>query len=126
MRPGILILAVLVLAPGLGSGALAQDQRRSGFETMGRELQMMQRDDLANPAMLAAAEGETLWNSTLQGARSCRDCHGEASVAMRGKALAYPAIDELTGRPIRLADRIGQCRTERQGQPAWKIGRAHV
>ena len=56
--------ALFLLAAAGAGAALAQTvdgPRRSGFADMGPALQAIQKDDLANPAMLAVAQGETLW-----------------------------------------------------------------
>jgi sulfur-oxidizing protein SoxA len=95
------------------------ETRRSGYATMSPDLQAMQRDDLANPAMLSAAEGERLWNAIPPSAPSCAGCHGAAASAMAGVSVRYPAFDAASGKVLRLSDRIGQCRTERQKLPAW-------
>jgi sulfur-oxidizing protein SoxA len=110
-------LVALALAAGL---AQAQDTRRSGFDFMGPALQAMQRDDAQNPAMLWVEEGEALW-SRRDGAaaKSCADCHGDASRSMRGVAARHPAFDEATGRPVTLAGRISACRTQRQQATPW-------
>ena len=93
-------------------------ERKSGFETMSPALQMMQKDDLSNPAMLAAGQGERIWTAVPSGRQSCRDCHGEADISMKGVSVRYPAFDTRSGHPITLAGRIAQCRVEWQGQPA--------
>lgn len=115
---------LLALALGLGSGAaLAQGippaELRSGFDTMGPETQAMQREDEANPGMLAAREGEALWRAAPPGGQACAGCHGDAAASMKGAALRYPAIDAASTRPIDLAGRIQQCRTERQQATPW-------
>jgi len=93
---------VLIAAPAFGA-----DPRRSGFDDMTPQLQAMQRDDAANPAMLWVKEGEATWG------RDCARCHGDASNSMRGVAARYPAFDTATGRPITLSQRINQCRVTR-------------
>jgi sulfur-oxidizing protein SoxA len=115
-------LAILapLMAAGLGFTAQAEDiapaNRLSGYEMMGSEAQAMQRDDFANPAMLAVREGERLWSAPpAEGKASCRSCHGDASVTMRGVAARYPAWDRAGNGPIDLTGRIQQCQSERQG-----------
>lgn len=96
------------------------DPRRSGYDSMGAATQAMQRDDAQNPAMLWVGEGEALWSRREPGiARSCADCHGEARTSMRGVGARYPAIDDATGRPMTLAQRIASCRIGRQQASAW-------
>ncbi len=109
--------ARLLLLLLLASPTAAQD-RRSGFAEMARETQAMQRDDMQNPGMLWAAEGEALWHRPAGAAgQSCASCHGDATRSMAGVAARYPAWDEARAAPIDLAGRILQCREERQGAP---------
>lgn len=109
-------MAFAVLAP-LCLSAAAQE-RRSGFDDMSRENQVMQRDDTANPGMLWVQEGEALWNRPDgPSGQSCASCHGNAEISMRGVAARYPAWDEASGAPIDLAGRIMQSREKRQGAP---------
>ena len=58
--------------------------------------------------------------------RSCADCHGAASVAMRGVAARYPRYDARLGRPITLTQRIEQCRIERQARAVAATGERRV
>jgi len=97
-----LMLALLV------AHALAADARRSGFDDMSPQIQAMQRDDAANPAMLWVKEGEAMWG------RECARCHGDAATSMRGVAARYPDFDTASQRPITLSQRINQCRVTRQ------------
>ena len=98
---------------------IAPDTRRSGFGFMTPATQALQRDDTQNPAMLWVQEGETLWNRAPgDDRRACASCHGDARQTMRGVAARYPRFDAQLGRPVGLAQRIGQCRTQRQQAPA--------
>lgn len=107
--------AVLAL---LLAGAAAAEERRSGTVMMRPELQAMQADDSANPAMLWVLGGAELWGKAEGAAgKSCADCHGSAETSMRGVAVRYPALDEATGTPVDLAGRIGLCRTRHQQAP---------
>ncbi|HEY4069176.1 MAG TPA: sulfur oxidation c-type cytochrome SoxA [Burkholderiaceae bacterium] len=102
-RPGALIAAwALAATPVLAAGP-----RHSGFDDMTPQLQAMQRDDAANPAMLWVNEGASMWE------HDCSRCHGDAAKSMRGVATRYPAFDAATQRPITLAQRINQCRVAR-------------
>ena len=89
-----LLLALLVVH------ALAADARRSGFDDMSPQVQAMQRDDAANPAMLWVKEGEAMWG------RDCVRCHGDAATSMRGVATRYPSFDTALQRPITLGQRL--------------------
>jgi L-cysteine S-thiosulfotransferase len=105
---------------GLGiSLALAQGplspERRSGFEFMSRESQALQQDDTSNPGMLWVAEGEALWSAKAGASgRSCADCHGDATVSMKGVAAGYPVYIAEQSRPIDLQGRINVCREMNQ------------
>lgn len=102
--------------------ATAPSAQRSGFTDMGADLQAMQRDDAANPAMLWVQEGLQLWEQSpspsSKPSKSCASCHGEAS-ALRGVAARYPAWDAVLGRPVNLGTRINLCRQRHQGQAPW-------
>lgn len=107
--------AALVAIWLAGSPAVLADERISGFELMSPELQAMQTDELANPAMLWVGEGEELWRTPAGAAgRSCADCHGEAGETMRGVAARYPAMDDASGRPVDLGGRIALCQARHQ------------
>ena len=59
----------------------------------------MQDDDTSNPAMLAVADGQALWD------QRCAGCHGDVST-LRGAAARYPLYDPALGRPILLEQRV--------------------
>jgi len=93
--------------------------RRSGYLDMSAATQAMQRDDAANPGMLAVLAGDALWREPAPGARpACGHCHGEPA-RLRGVATRYPAFDASSGRPISLEGRINACRERHQQAPAW-------
>ena len=82
---------------------------------MSPETQAMQKDDMANPGMLAVLEGARLWaEPTGAAGRSCADCHGNAMETMRGAAARYPAIDDESGEAVDLTARVNLCRTRHQ------------
>ncbi|AWN39216.1 sulfur oxidation c-type cytochrome SoxA [Methylobacterium radiodurans] len=119
-RPGLPLTAaflglLLAAAPAMAE-PVAPAERRSGFDQMSPEIQAMQRDDGANPGMLAVADGAELWaQAPTSGRPACAGCHGEAASTMRGVAARYPAWDARSGRPIDLQERINDCRREHQG-----------
>ena len=79
---------------------------------MSRDNKAMQDDDTANPGMLAVLDGEALWQTKTGSAdKSCADCHGDATVRMKGVAARYPAYETRRGRPLNLEQRINMCRT---------------
>jgi sulfur-oxidizing protein SoxA len=97
---------------------IAPDERRSGYDLMGRETQMMQDDDATNPGMLWVLDGEALWNRKSGAAdRACNFCHGDARLSMKSVAARYPVFESTRARPINLEQRINICRTERQKAP---------
>ena len=103
----IAFAALLVMAAG---------EKHSGYQDASPETRAMQDDDAGNPGFLWVQQGEALWNERIGIAgRSCADCHGAAPVAMRGVATRYPLFDARIGRPVTLAQRIEQCRIDRQG-----------
>jgi L-cysteine S-thiosulfotransferase len=110
----IVLAAALTLLASVGSAV----EKHSGYDDASPDTRAMQDDDASNPAFLWVQQGEALWSEgTTGGGRSCADCHGAAPVTMRGVAARYPRYDAHLGRPITLAQRIEQCRTERQGLP---------
>ena len=106
------LAAALLLEATAGA---APDPRRSSYDDMTPQLQAMQRDDAANPALLAVADGEALWRGAPRaGVPSCASCHGDARTSMRGVAARYPAFDAALRRPVTLAQRIDACRSAHQ------------
>jgi len=94
---------------------IALNERKSGYEFMGRDSRAMQDDDTANPGTFSVLDGEALWQRKVGTAgKSCADCHGEASESMKGVAARYPAFNAARGRPINLDQQINICRAVRQ------------
>jgi sulfur-oxidizing protein SoxA len=123
-RTFVLIVAMVVIAllgttlPVL-TGDIPVDKRRSTYEQMSADTKAMQDEDTANPGMLWVLDGEVAWRAPEGAAgRSCADCHGEASSAMKGVAARYPAFDPKRGVPVDIEERINICRTEHQRAPA--------
>ena len=109
---------VAVMAGAAAAAGPAAELRKSGFDFMGPAIQAMQRDDAQNPGMLWVQDGEALWNRPAgQNAKSCATCHAAARSSMRGVAARYPAIDEMTQRPVSLGQRINLCRQNHQTTP---------
>jgi len=116
------VVAMICATAGTTYSALAAEipleERKSGYEFMGRDTRAMQDDDTANPGMLSVLDGETLWQRKAGStAKSCADCHGDASASMKGVAARYPAFDAARGRPVSLEQRINICRAEQQQAP---------
>ncbi len=119
VRPCLaLAAAACILLDFSQPGAAADiplDERRSGYDLMGRETRAMQDDDTTNPGMLWVLDGQALWSRKAGGAdRACADCHGDARATMKGVAARHPTFDLARGRPLNLGERINVCRTERQ------------
>jgi hypothetical protein len=88
----MMALVLLAAAGSARSDDIPLDQRRSGYADLGRDSKAMQDDDTANPATFWVLDGEVLWNQKASAAdRSCADCHGDATVSMKGVAARYPA-----------------------------------
>lgn len=111
MKRALILLALI-------SQCAYSQERKSGTEFMGESTRAMQRDDSQNPAMLWVGEGAAMWKA---GGKSCASCHGEAESSMRGVAARYPALGAVSKVPVNLAQRINQCRTQKQKQPAWRL-----
>jgi len=108
------IVAVLLASIALAHAA-EPDPRRSGYEFMTPQVQAMQRDDAANPAMLAVQDGAALWDRAAgASSKSCASCHGAAATSMRGVAARYPVFDAAQQRPLDLRQRINACRVNHQ------------
>lgn len=109
------MLAGLAAGPAR-AGEIPPADRRSGFDTMSPDIQAMQRDGMANPALLWLEDGADLWGKPpAPGGLACAGCHGEAATTMRGVAARYPAWDAETGAPIDLQGRVNACRRRHQG-----------
>ena len=114
-----LVWGMAVIAGPASAAGQSTELRKSGFDFMGPAIQAMQRDDAQNPGMLWVQDGEALWNRPAgQSAKSCASCHAAARSSMRGVAARYPAIDEMTKRPVSLGQRINLCRQNHQTAPA--------
>jgi sulfur-oxidizing protein SoxA len=108
------MLAALSAGP-VRAGEIPPAERRSGFDTMSPDIQAMQRDGMANPALLWLEDGADLWRKAPAPDRpACAGCHGEAGTTMRGVAARYPAWDAETAASIDLAGRINACRRRHQ------------
>jgi L-cysteine S-thiosulfotransferase len=108
MKRALLVLALL------GSVTQAQEPKRSTFDDMKPETQAMQRDDMANPAMLWVQDGLKLWNEKAGAThQSCADCH-QTPASMRGVATRYPAYQPGSQTIRTLDQQILACRSEQQ------------
>jgi sulfur-oxidizing protein SoxA len=109
------LLLIATCVPLLFAAEIPPDQRRSGFTFMAPDTQAIQNDDTANPGMLWVLDGEALWkNKAGATAKSCADCHNDASSSMRGVAARYPAFDTKLGGLVNLEQRINFCRSQHQ------------
>jgi len=114
-RAALTTCAAALLTNIAAAAEIPLPERKSGYEFMGRDIRAMQDDDTTNPGMLWVLDGEALWRRREGAAeKSCADCHGEASLSMRGAAARYPAFDPRRGRPVDLESRINICRAEQQ------------
>lgn len=116
MRAALRLSGLLfaALALGLGEPARAED-RRTGYDDMGAELQAMQNDPMANPGLFWVLEGERLYGEpTGDAGASCADCHGPGDAAMAGIAARYPSWDGTLAAALDLSGRINRCRAAHQ------------
>lgn len=89
MKRAALCLLLLAAAPA----------PRSGYEDASPAIRAMQDDDVANPAMLAVADGQVLWDAR------CATCHGSAAT-LRGVAARYPAYNPALQRPVLMEEQV--------------------
>lgn len=116
LRGALAAALVAALPAAAGERPIPPAALRSGSAFAGEALQAQQADEFANPGILWVEHGGRLWHAPAGASgKSCADCHGEAARSMRGVAARHPAIDRTTGRLRNLADRIVECRFERQG-----------
>ena len=108
-------VCALICSVATAQTANPPDSRRSGFDFMSPSTQAMQRDDTQNPGMLWVKDGEALWmRKAGLSDKACASCHAAAASSMRGVAAHYPALDELSKRPVNLSQRINLCRQNHQ------------
>lgn len=109
------VMTVLAIGIPVLAAEIPLDERRSDSEFISADTRAMQNDDTENPGMLAALDGETLWNAKAGAAnKSCADCHGDAKASMKGVAARYPAFVPALRRPVDLEERINMSRVDDQ------------
>ena len=117
-RRAAVLLALIFLAASHdaeSSGPTRPTPPKSGSSFASAELRALQADDASNPGMLWVTQGETLWNEVAgTEAKSCAQCHGAASVSMKGVATRYPKINAPAQSLINLEGRINLCRARHQ------------
>ncbi len=120
IRAGLIALALFSSLPAVadpqfsGNDDLAPDRVQSGSVFLTDETRQLQEDNFANPGYLWVDRGKALFASRAS-RQSCSDCHQEdGERPMKGAATRYPQVDSKTGRLMNLADRINECRVERQ------------
>lgn len=110
-----LLWTVALAAAGPAGAQVRPQPLKPGLDFAGADVRVLQNDEFANPGMLWASRGSTLWDQPAgTGGRSCAGCHGAASSSMKGVATRYPQIDAGSGTLINLEGRIQQCRDRRQ------------
>ena len=111
----ILPACVMLLAANSARAEIPLHERKSGAEFMSPQTQAMQADDVSNPGMLAALDGEAFWKQKAGAAnKACADCHGPAEESMKGVSARYPAFNASASKPIDVQGQVNQCRSERQ------------
>jgi sulfur-oxidizing protein SoxA len=117
--PAVPLCMAFALAAGV-TQAQQPNPPRSGIEFASADIRALQRDDFANPGMLWVERGEKLWSEPAgSGGKSCASCHQDARASMWGAATRYPLVDGATKQLLNVEGRINQCRTVRQGAPAF-------
>jgi sulfur-oxidizing protein SoxA len=110
IRIGAALAGVIFVSTAFAA-EIPLNQRRSDSEFISADTRAMQNDDIANPGMLAVADGEALWNAKAGVSnKSCADCHGDAAIGMKGVAARYPAVVPPLGLPVDLEQRINMSR----------------
>ncbi len=106
------LLLTLVLCV-VGLSAWAQDKRQSSYWLMSPETRAMQDDEALNPATFWILDGQTLWNEAAGKKNiSCAQCHGDASVSMKGVAASFPKV--VNHALLSLEGQINMCRQSKQ------------
>ena len=100
----VLVFFLICVFVANAKAEIPLQQRKSGYEFMGRETRAMQDDEQTGPAVLWLLEGEELWG------KNCAGCHGIEK--MKGVAARFPVFDSTLKKLINLDDRINLCRTE--------------
>ena len=97
--------------------AIAPQDLRSGSAFLAPETLAQQNDLTVNPGMLWVEQGLKLWGQPAgNSGKACVTCHG-APESLKGVTARYPVVDTAANRVLNLADRIQQCRVQRQGAP---------
>ena len=98
------------------------DEVISGWHYRTEETRRLETDSFENPGMLAVEQGEEIWN-TVEGTegKSCASCHDDVAVSMLDVGATYPKWDPTTSKPINIAQRINQCRTENMGAEPYEF-----
>ncbi|VFM99222.1 MAG: sulfur-oxidizing protein SoxA [Candidatus Kentron sp. G] len=93
--------------------------RYSGYVVNTSETRAIQDDDFENPGFMWVEQAEEIWGQAEgKAGKSCASCHTGGPNAFKGIAARYPKVAD--GKLMTIEHRIGQCRTERMGAPAWK------
>lgn len=101
--------------PGVATTTLSQtpDKRQSSYLLMSPATRAMQDDEALNPATFWVLDGQTLWNAPAgKKNNSCAQCHGDASVSMKGVAASFPKMVHKT--LLSLEGQINMCRQNKQ------------
>lgn len=128
MKIKLAALAVVALAAGLGSPALADPpfdpkdpkmanyihgSKRSGYTFAEPETRAMQDDDFTNPGFLWIEEGKKLWSKAEGTAgKACKDCHGDAEKSMKGVGASFPKYVKSASTVLNLEAMVNRCRTD--------------
>lgn len=109
-----LAAALFLMTDAALADPIALKDRISGTLQMSEDLQSLQKNDSANPAMLAVRAGEGLWTQKPPNGPACAGCHGDAAISMRGVAARFPSAGR-DGVVRDLSGQIQACQQDRQG-----------
>jgi len=88
------------------------DELFSGYYFATPETRAMQDDDFDNPGMIVVEQAAENWSKVEgQAGKSCKSCHSDATVSMKGAMTRYPVYYKPWKKPINMEQRINLCRT---------------
>lgn len=91
------------------------NELQSGFQFLTSETQAQQTDEFENPGYLWVDRGAKLFDTQIDGAKSCSECHSDR---LAGASASYPKYVSSAGQILNIEGRINLCRTSQQNLPA--------
>ena len=116
LRPVLLLALLITSACGNASdeailSVIPEEERKSGYEFLLPETQILQDDAFENPGYLWVERGRSAFASQSRSGAACVDCHESDGADLAGAAASYPKIDPESGELLNLEGRINTCRT---------------